>query len=177
MNRYILRSLEMDEDFWPFKDWPLWAKQSFLKPHKNRNERYYLWIFLWKNGMEPHRASYWVMKHGGYDREGWQSIRDLENKAKTPHGRRYLGLPRIWDMELRRPTSIKDLPPPELERTHEVIPDEEDDLLDMQAAEEAENWYKHRHEAIEREAGLTKALERRRHIRRRIMDNASYWNE
>lgn len=74
---------------------------------------------------------------------------DLERKVQTPEGRAYLSLPRIYDMELGRPTSSKDHPrtnnlfEPPLETEHNEEEQNEDELW-AAAAEKAEDAYRAR---------------------------------
>jgi len=100
-NQKILKELQETDEFYEFKDWPLWAKQSFLNKHKDRKQRFWLWLFLWKNGMRPERAVYWVMRHGGYDRNAWSSLQDLVKQTYTKEGRSYLTKQgfAVYDME------------------------------------------------------------------------------
>lgn len=103
MNALFLRELRDADEFYEFKTWPLWAKQAFLNNHKNRNARMYLWVFFWKNGLPPGRATYWTMRHRTYDRDAWRSIQDLAAKATTKEGQAYLQRIRVFDMEKGRP--------------------------------------------------------------------------
>lgn len=119
--------------------------------------------------MNPQRATFWTMRlpHGAepYDRSAWRSIMDLERKASTPEGRAYLSLPRIYDMELGRPTSSRD--PPSTNNLLEPllgIEENENDELEAAVAEEAERAY-----------GLTLAEARRKRIRNAILDSATNW--
>jgi len=93
-----LNAIEQSDEFFPFNKWPQWAKSLFLIKHKDRNQRFRLWIFFWKNGMEANRARYWVMFGGGYDRSAWSSMQDLVNKTQTPQGRAYLGKFPVYDI-------------------------------------------------------------------------------
>lgn len=102
MNRQILKELEAADEFFPFNKWPPWAKHSFLKAHKNRNERMHMFVFLWKNGLRPQRAIYWTMRHGGYDRSAWRSIQDLAKKTESAEGRAYLNRIPVLDMHTGR---------------------------------------------------------------------------
>lgn len=79
------------------------------------------------------------MKHGGYDHDAWRSIQDLERKSQTIQGREYLRRPRIYDMELRRPESSRT---PLLQARYEQRAiDDENDLIDTIALDEAEQEY------------------------------------
>lgn len=106
----IMEVIESDSPVENFASWPLWAKKSFVKTHKTRNERFYLWVFLWRNGVTPQKATYWTMMHGGYDKDAWRSITDLERKARTPEGRAYLAKPRVMILATGRPESSNDHP-------------------------------------------------------------------
>lgn len=78
------------DEFYPIGMWPVWLQQIFLKRHKNRQERFKLWLFFWRNGMHRRRATYWVMSHGSYDRTAWASIQDLSRMSETREGQEYL---------------------------------------------------------------------------------------
>lgn len=106
MNRQILREIE-DEDWFEFSQWPTWAKSSYLKRHKNRAERFNLWLFFWRNGMLPERATHFVLIHGGYDQDAYRSLISLERQSETEAGREYLSRPRMFDMILGRPTPTR----------------------------------------------------------------------
>nr|WAE42826.1 MAG: hypothetical protein [Cressdnaviricota sp.] len=95
--------LEVEDSFYPFHKWPKWAQKSFEKPHKDRRERMYLFVFFWKNGMEPTMAKNMVLAHGnipslairrrmqwGYDISAETSLDDLVDKTKTEAGKDYL---------------------------------------------------------------------------------------
>lgn len=93
----------MDADvFFPFTQWPEWARMAFVKKHKNRDERFKLATFFWKNGMMAHHAVQWVMWHGNYDREAWKSINDWLRQTTTKEGREYLQKIPVYDIQLGR---------------------------------------------------------------------------
>jgi len=82
--------------------WPdLWRAMLF-NPHKDRRDRYRLFVFLWGNGMQPHHAVFWVMWHGGYDRSAWNSIIDAANDTLTDAGRSRLRSAPIYSLEAGR---------------------------------------------------------------------------
>lgn len=86
----ILRGYEEINAWFPLKRWPEWARRYFHNRHKDRKQRMQLWLVLWKSGMTPERAVYFVMFSGTYDRSAWLSMNDLVKKTKTPEGRTYL---------------------------------------------------------------------------------------
>jgi len=88
------------------KTWPLvWIRLLFTA-HKDRRERYRLFVFLWKNGVPPLIARQWVMYHGivnhakfGYDRSAWSSLEDAVKDTQTAEGRAKLSLNRVIDLQ------------------------------------------------------------------------------
>ncbi|QMW68913.1 hypothetical protein [Crucivirus-438] len=84
--RNIVRDLhESDEDVVPFRYWPLWAKQLFLKSHKNNNERFRMFSFLFLNGMYPPHIPVYVLWHGGYDSGAVADVHHMVTKAMNGH--------------------------------------------------------------------------------------------
>lgn len=63
-------------------------KRMIIASHKDREERFQLFIFFINNGMYPPRARYWVMWHGGYDASADRQMQELVNRAMDPHERR-----------------------------------------------------------------------------------------
>jgi len=49
------------EDFWPIREWPLWAQHLALARHLNYQERYELFFFFCVNGLPPATAAEWVL--------------------------------------------------------------------------------------------------------------------
>lgn len=86
----LRRAINLSDVFYDYETWPAWAKMSFDKKHKNRNERFKLFVFFWRNGMEPGTARRWVMIHDTYDKAAWESMEDLVQKTRTKHGTEYL---------------------------------------------------------------------------------------
>jgi len=86
------------DEFWEFKKWPDWARKAFFNPKKNGDERFKLFLFFWKSGMEPERAYYWVMWHRTYDTNAYMRLRDALNKTRTAKGRAYLNRIPVLDM-------------------------------------------------------------------------------
>lgn len=91
------------DEFWEFKFWPAWARQAFFNPHKNRDQRFKLFLFFWKSGMQPERAFYWVMWHKTYDNNAYYSLRYALNQTRTAKGRDYLNKIPVMDMAAGRP--------------------------------------------------------------------------
>lgn len=73
----------------PFERWPLDKKQLFLKAHKNHNERFRMFMFLWANGMPPRMALHFTLIHRGYDESAVRDMRELVKAATLKHGRTY----------------------------------------------------------------------------------------
>lgn len=102
MSRDIVSEIEEADVFFPMRQWPPWARQAFVKEHKNRDERFKLATFFWKNGMMAHQALAWVMWHGGYDRDAWRSMNDWKEMTNTSAGREYLRNVPVMDITLGR---------------------------------------------------------------------------
>lgn len=79
----------------------IWQALIF-NPHKNRADRYRLFVFLWSNGMMAHHAVYWVMWHNTYDSAAWRSITDAANDTLTFAGLRRLARNNVYCMEEKR---------------------------------------------------------------------------
>lgn len=97
-HEFIGKAYLANDEFYHYKDWPSWARLSFFKPHKNRSERFHLWLFFWANGMRAERATYWVMYHRTYDQSAWRSMADLENQTRCQAGLKYLNNFPVYDM-------------------------------------------------------------------------------
>jgi len=69
--------------------WPKWASDAFYKPHKDRNERFKLFVFFVKNDMSPEIALAWVTWHGGYDKAAMADLSNLVSSWKKRKGRTY----------------------------------------------------------------------------------------
>jgi len=50
-------------------------------PYKGNEERFKLWNFLFQNGMNPLRATFWTLWHEDYDKEAHRQMNWLENTA------------------------------------------------------------------------------------------------
>lgn len=80
-NHIMLRELRDEDGFHDFNLWPRHIKEKLLTPHKNNELRFYIWHFLWANGMYPHKATYYTLWHGNYLQAVHNSMRWLEVKA------------------------------------------------------------------------------------------------
>lgn len=71
----IIAAFHAADEFHPIWTWPAdpW-RRLFLKPHKNNNERYRLFAFLYLNGMDCRKAAYWVLWHNTYDASATSDI-------------------------------------------------------------------------------------------------------
>lgn len=105
----IVSAFDSEDIFYKVSTWPTWAQVAFQKPHKDRNERFYLFVFLWKNGLEAWKAKEWMMWHRTYDRSAWQSMSDLEAMTRVKGGRLYLQRFPVMDMALGRVERQTDL--------------------------------------------------------------------
>ena len=61
--------------------WPDWVKRLLYNGHKKNNERYNLWLYLWRNGVEPGYCSEIVLFHMGYDYGAKRDMKELERMA------------------------------------------------------------------------------------------------
>lgn len=95
MRRNLTRFIH-DTDLirYPIDTWPAWVKTLTFKEHKDRNERYNLLIWLWRNGVVEHIAEKIVMYHGNYegyryDRAAIQQMADLVKGLSRPGSKIY----------------------------------------------------------------------------------------
>lgn len=93
---------------WAIEDMPYLWRRALFAPHKDRQDRYRLFVFLWFNGMMAHHAVYWVMWHNTYDHSAWSSIVDAANQTLDPEGREKLGRNRIFNMMTQRVERVSD---------------------------------------------------------------------
>lgn len=98
-----------NDSFYPLSNWPEWAKTSFVNSHKDRNARFKLFVFFWKNGMEPYRAAHWTIgwhnRHGfPYDQAAMRQVNELVQAAQMMRGRQYAYMWRmpVLDIQERR---------------------------------------------------------------------------
>lgn len=98
IRRALWLNFEAKDEFFEIAKWPAWARESFFKMHKDRKERFMLFIFFWKNGMDADNAIKWVLWHGGYDDSAIRSMGDLKKNTLTVAGRQYLNQFRVLDM-------------------------------------------------------------------------------
>jgi len=97
MNEQSLKYFFNNNDqFYPWSQWPEWARNDILLRHKERKQRFQLMFFLTSNGLHPSVAKTWVAAashHGGqfqrpsgdkrYDASALRDFDDLERKAVT----------------------------------------------------------------------------------------------
>jgi len=87
------RKLDSFDVFHPTLTWPLYFRKLFNSDHIDRKQRFELWLFFWRNGLPPARATYnvlWqrpaiVKSSQVYDQNARNSLRDLEKKALAGH--------------------------------------------------------------------------------------------
>ena len=111
------------DDFWPIREWPEWAREAALLHHKKYRERYRLFLFWTFNGLNPFTARMWLImndyKNGRYieehyDRGAWSQIDGMvraalnselyinrEPRKWDPIRQKWVG--GMYDMILRRP--------------------------------------------------------------------------
>lgn len=98
------------DDFWAFREWPLWVQEIALQKHKKYRERYRFFLFLTWNGLNPLTARMWlIMKdwrgryiEEDYDRSAWSQIDGMVRDAFSKDlFRNKQG--RMYDMILGRP--------------------------------------------------------------------------
>jgi len=105
------------DEFWAFREWPLWVQQIALQAHKRFRERYRLFLFFVWNGLNPLTARMWVIirDYKGrfieeeYDRSAWsqldQMVKDAFNKElykpETKMFDMITGRPEIYSAELK----------------------------------------------------------------------------
>jgi hypothetical protein len=64
-------------DWFPIERWPEWAVRSFFKPHKNNEERFTLFCFFVRSGLEPNTAARFILWHNTYDEAAHKQLRVL----------------------------------------------------------------------------------------------------
>lgn len=88
----------------PFSKWPMWLLDSFVKEHKNFDERFALFKFLWANGMDPREIPRAIMVNerglSGYDSNARAQLDWCVNKALNSD---YFQQFRIYIVEKGRP--------------------------------------------------------------------------
>lgn len=101
MNDNRRRQIAMEgEYFYPLNMWPQWAQTLYMLKHKNRTQRFSLWVFLVGNGLESDLARGWVLLGGGYDKDAFKQMHELVTKGPT----REPGKPplRYWDIQAQQ---------------------------------------------------------------------------
>jgi len=106
------------EEFWPIREWPLWAQNLALKMHLSYQERYELFFFFAVNGLPPVLLEEWVLAtdaqlwparqlfSDGYDRSAQSHVKSMvpqyvEGRMVQQRGAR------MYDMVLGRPVLHK----------------------------------------------------------------------
>jgi len=86
----LINYFTKQDDFWAFREWPLWVREEMIKDHKLNHARYKLFLFFTFNGMNPDTTYQWVIMQdfkgapidGIYDRDGWAHFDQLRRLAK-----------------------------------------------------------------------------------------------
>lgn len=78
----------------PIPEWPSWTRELLFKEHKNRNERYNLIVWLWRNGVESAIAAEWTMYHGRfnqfeYDKQAHLQVEGLVKGLRNKNSKEY----------------------------------------------------------------------------------------
>lgn len=98
----LLNDFQEFGDWYSLREWPLWAVNAFFNPHKDRTDRYRLFVFFYKNGMPPWHAVFWVMWHDTYDLSAWYSIADCYVETFSDEGRAKLDRNRVLNINENR---------------------------------------------------------------------------
>lgn len=104
-NADLLREFAACDEFYRIEWWPARFMMLLQKEHKDRRERFNLWNFLWTNGMQPHRATYWVLWHESYDMQAHRDLRALEAKVRTPDGVAQMQKYPTWILDMTDPNT------------------------------------------------------------------------
>lgn len=83
------------EVFYPMNMWPQWAVRLYLLAHKDRVQRFSLWLFFVGNGLEPNIARQWILSGGGYDLSAIRQMQELVDIGPQ-------GDYKYWDIALRK---------------------------------------------------------------------------
>lgn len=67
-------------DIVPYNTWPVWARKLFFKEHKNRVDRFTLFVFLVGNGTEPKIARRLILV-GQYDASAHNQMEELVTRG------------------------------------------------------------------------------------------------
>lgn len=100
MDRALTRYVQETDIIAPIQEWPGWTKSLLFKPHKNRNERYNLMIWLWRNGVSAEIAEPIVMFHHKfgndadgtsykYDADAHRQMKTLVTDLNNPMSKQY----------------------------------------------------------------------------------------
>ena len=74
--------IDQIEDFYKVIDWPSFAQNLYKMKHRNNPNRFALWLFLWRNGMEPFKAAHWsVFPPEEYDASAHRQVSWLAKEA------------------------------------------------------------------------------------------------
>lgn len=87
----------------PIKDWPTWVRRLFFKRHKDRNERFDMFVFFFRNGASPEQSARWVMYPGVYDASAHRSMQDAVRQANI--NPQYFDRFRVFDLAAGYPWS------------------------------------------------------------------------
>lgn len=104
----LIEDWEASEEGYSLSKWPKWAKDSFFKTHKNHDDRYKLFVFLWKNGVPPDNIESWVLYHEKFGRPFWydqnahRQIRDLVLSVNYRQGKQFQTIWRTPVLDIER---------------------------------------------------------------------------
>jgi len=86
----LMNYFNQQDDFWAFREWPLWVQEEMVKAKKRNHARYKLFLFFTFNGLNPDTTFRWVSMQdfkggpidGPYKPKHWAHFAQLLTLAK-----------------------------------------------------------------------------------------------
>lgn len=104
INRFLDNAIHFSDLIADVSTWPEHYQQLLHKAHKNYDERFRLFLFLWSNGVPPLTCRHWVLYHEQYgypyDREAHRHLDGMVRDARERPGR--LARYPCFDLEMGR---------------------------------------------------------------------------
>lgn len=103
----------VQDDFWPYGDWPAWVRGGMLIAHKKRALRFNLMFFFTGNGLPGELADFWVrcadflsgqLVVSYYDKEAMRDQADIIKRSAN--GTLFTGNKQVFCMTTGRVISM-----------------------------------------------------------------------